>query len=73
LQEVLDRHRNAEEEMPCAYPKAFIDTGCATLHHVAKYWGAGLLKVFRGVVDMKPDDRVEADGSSIDEPFLLHG
>jgi hypothetical protein len=37
--------------------KAFIDTGFATLHHVTEYWDAGFLKVFRGVVDMKPDDR----------------
>ena len=46
-----DTEMPREEEMPCAYPKAFIDTGFATLHHVTKYWGAGLLKVFRGVVD----------------------
>jgi hypothetical protein len=37
--------------------KAFIDTGFATVHHVTEYWDAGFLKVFRGVVDMKPDDR----------------
>ena len=29
----------------------------ATQHHVTEYWDAGFLKVFRGVVDMKPDDR----------------
>jgi hypothetical protein len=37
--------------------KAFIDTGFTARHHVTEYWDAGLLKVFRGVVDMKPDDR----------------
>ena len=37
--------------------KAFIDTGFHTLHHVTEYWDAGFLKVFRGVVDMTPDDR----------------
>ena len=37
--------------------RAFIDTGFTTLHHVSEYWDAGFLKVFRGVVDMAPDDR----------------
>ena len=37
--------------------KAFIDTGFTARHHVTEYWDAGFLKVFRGVVDMKPDDR----------------
>jgi hypothetical protein len=37
--------------------KAFIDTGFTALHHVTEYWDAGFLKVFRGVVDMTPDDR----------------
>ena len=36
--------------------KAFIDTGFTALHHVTEYWDAGALKVFRGVVDMTPDD-----------------
>ncbi|KGT79319.1 hypothetical protein MA20_12975 [Bradyrhizobium japonicum] len=36
--------------------KAFIDTGFTALHHVTEYWDAGSLKVFRGVVDMTPDD-----------------
>lgn len=38
--------------------RAFIDTGFTTLHHVTEYWDAGFLKVFRGVVDMTPNDRV---------------
>jgi hypothetical protein len=37
--------------------KAFVDTGFTALHHVTEYWDAGFLKVFRGVVDMTPDDR----------------
>ena len=37
--------------------KAFIDTGFTALHHVTEYWDAGFLKVFRGVVDMTPDDK----------------
>jgi hypothetical protein len=34
--------------------KAFIDTGFTTRHNVTEYWDAGFLKVFRGIVDMKP-------------------
>lgn len=37
--------------------KAFIDTGFTARHHVTEYWDAGFLKVFRGGVDMTPDDR----------------
>lgn len=37
--------------------KAFVDTGFTALHHVTEYWDAGFLKVFRGTVDMTPDDR----------------
>jgi hypothetical protein len=37
--------------------KAFIDTGFTARHHVTEYWDGGALKVFRGVVDMTPDDR----------------
>jgi hypothetical protein len=37
--------------------KAFIDTGFTAQHHVTEYWDAGSLKVFRGVVDMTPEDR----------------
>jgi hypothetical protein len=36
--------------------KAFIDTGFSALHHVIEYWDAGSLKVFRGTVDMTPDN-----------------
>jgi hypothetical protein len=37
--------------------RAFIDTGFTAQHHVTEYWDAGSLKVFRGTVDMTPDDR----------------
>lgn len=37
--------------------KAFVDTGFTALHHVDEYWDGGVLKVFRGTVDMTPDDR----------------
>ena len=40
--------------------KAFIDTGFTALHHVTEYWDGGSLKVFRGVVDMTPDDKPDA-------------
>jgi hypothetical protein len=36
--------------------KAFVDTGFTALHHVTEFWDAGFLKVFRGVVDMTPDN-----------------
>jgi SnoaL-like domain len=36
--------------------KAFIDTGFTALHHVTEYWDGGSLKVFRGTVDMTPDN-----------------
>src|ERR1700721_4731892 len=36
--------------------KAFIDTGFTAHHDVLEYWDGGLLKVFRGIVTMRPDD-----------------
>ena len=36
--------------------RAFIDTGFTALHEVQEYWDGGLVKVFRGVVTMTPDD-----------------
>src|ERR1700761_998158 len=47
--------------------KAFIDTGFTGLHHVTEYWDGGYLKVFRGVVDMTPDD-----GGDIVHPTMTH-
>jgi hypothetical protein len=37
--------------------RAFIDTGFTALHNVTEYWDGGLLKVFRGIVTMTPDDK----------------
>jgi hypothetical protein len=37
--------------------RAFIDTGFTALHVVAEYWDGGVLKVFRGIVTMTPDDK----------------
>jgi hypothetical protein len=36
--------------------RAFIDTGFTAHHDVLEYWDGGLLKVFRGIVTMRPDD-----------------
>jgi hypothetical protein len=36
--------------------KAFIDTGFTAHHDVVEYWDGGPLKVFRGIVTMRPDD-----------------
>lgn len=36
--------------------RAFIDTGFTAHHNVVEYWDSGSLKIFRGIVTMKPDD-----------------
>ena len=36
--------------------RKFIDTGFTAHHEVVEYWDGGLLKVFRGIVTMTPDD-----------------
>jgi hypothetical protein len=36
--------------------RAFIDTGFTAHHDVLDYWDGGSLKIFRGIVTMKPDD-----------------
>ena len=36
--------------------RAFIDTGFTAHHEVVEYWDGGILKVFHGLVTMKPDD-----------------
>jgi hypothetical protein len=36
--------------------RAFIDTGFTAHHDVLEYWDGGVLKVFRGIVTMRPDD-----------------
>jgi hypothetical protein len=47
--------------------KAFIDTGFTARHHVTEYWDGGFLKVFRGTVDMTPDN-----GGEIVHPTMTH-
>jgi hypothetical protein len=37
--------------------RAFIDTGFTALHDVTEYWDGGLIKVFRGIVTMTPDEK----------------
>ena len=36
--------------------RAFIDTGFTAHHEVLEYWDGGSLKIFHGIVTMKPDD-----------------
>ena len=48
--------------------KAFIDTGFTAHHDVVEYWDGGLLKVFRGIVTMKPDD----PSKSTVKPSMAH-
>jgi len=36
--------------------RAFIDTGFTAFHDVVEYWDGGSIKIFRGIVTMKPDD-----------------
>ena len=36
--------------------RAFIDTGFTAHHDVVEYWDGGSLKIFRGIVTMKPND-----------------
>jgi hypothetical protein len=37
--------------------RAFIDTGFTAHHDVIEYWDGGSIKMFRGIVTMKPDDK----------------
>jgi hypothetical protein len=37
--------------------RAFIDTGFTAHHDIVEYWDGGSLKIFRGIVTMKPDDK----------------
>jgi hypothetical protein len=39
--------------------RKFIDTGFTAHHDVLEYWDGGLLKVFRGIVTMTPDDKTK--------------
>ncbi len=36
--------------------RAFVDTGFTALHTVTEYWDSPTLKIFRGTVQMTPDD-----------------
>jgi hypothetical protein len=48
--------------------RAFIDTGFTAHHDVLEYWDGGSLKVFRGIVTMKPDD----SGQPTVKPVMTH-
>ena len=48
--------------------RAFIDTGFTAHHDVVEYWDGGFLKVFRGIVTMKPD----APGQPTVKPVMTH-
>src|SRR3981189_473012 len=48
--------------------RAFIDTGFTAHHDVTEYWDGGSLKIFRGIVTMKPDDPAKP----IVKPVMSH-
>ena len=48
--------------------KAFIDTGFTAHHDVVEYWDGGPLKVFRGIVTMRPND----PGRRTVKPSMAH-
>jgi len=48
--------------------RAFIDTGFTAHHDVLEYWDGGSLKIFRGIVTMKPDD----GGKPTVKPVMSH-
>jgi hypothetical protein len=48
--------------------RAFIDTGFTAHHDVLEYWDGGLLKVFRGIVTMTPNDGTKP----IVKPAMTH-
>ena len=48
--------------------RAFIDTGFTAHHDVTEYWDGGLLKVFRGIVTMTPDDKTQP----VVKPVMSH-
>ena len=48
--------------------RAFIDTGFTALHEITEYWDGGLLKVFRGVVTMTPEDT----SKPVARPVMTH-
>ena len=48
--------------------KHSFDTGFTAHHDVVEYWDSGPLKVFRGIVTMRPDD----PGKSTVKPSMAH-
>lgn len=48
--------------------RAFIDTGFTAHHDILEYWDGGSLKVFRGIVTMKPDD----SSKPVVKPVMSH-
>jgi hypothetical protein len=48
--------------------RAFVDTGFTAHHDVLEYWDGGLLKVFRGIVTMTPDDA----SKPVVKPVMTH-
>jgi hypothetical protein len=48
--------------------RAFIDTGFTAHHDILEYWDGGSLKVFRGIVTMKPND----GSKPIVKPVMSH-
>ena len=48
--------------------RAFIDTGFTAHHEVLEYWDGGSLKVFHGIVTMKPND----SSKPIVKPVMSH-
>lgn len=48
--------------------RAFVDTGFTAHHDVLEYWDGGPLKVFRGIVTMRPDDPTQP----VVRPVMTH-
>ncbi len=48
--------------------RAFVDTGFTAHHDVLEYWDGGPLKVFRGIVTMRPDDPTQP----VVKPVMTH-
>jgi hypothetical protein len=48
--------------------RAFIDTGFTAHHDVVEYWDGGSIKIFRGIVTMKPDDNTKP----VVKPVMTH-
>jgi hypothetical protein len=53
--------------------RATIDTGFTAHHDVTEYWDGGSIKVFRGIVTIKRDDRSKPTVKPVMTHFFLHG